>query len=95
MADALATLAAADPHSPWLVVAGATDVFVALHRRAHQGAAALDASPPRIAIGGVGPTVCRLTETERALAAGASVDDVVRAMHAEIEPIDEIGRAHV
>lgn len=52
--------------------------------------AALDGSRPRIALGGVAPTVRRLTATERALAAAASADDVVRAMHAEIEPIDDI-----
>ncbi|MEO5509030.1 MAG: xanthine dehydrogenase family protein subunit M [Longimicrobiales bacterium] len=45
---------------------------------------------PRIAVGSVAPTVVRLRQTETALAAGASDDDVVAAMMAEIKPIDDI-----
>ena len=52
--------------------------------------AAVRAPQPRIAIGSVAPTVLRLHETERMLAAGAGVDDVIRALHSEIAPIDDI-----
>lgn len=45
---------------------------------------------PRLGIGSVAPTVLRLRETEAAMAAGAAVDDIVRAMRSEIAPIDDI-----
>lgn len=45
---------------------------------------------PRIAIGSVAPTVIRATETEAALAAGASLEDAQRTLAAEITPIDDI-----
>jgi CO/xanthine dehydrogenase FAD-binding subunit len=45
---------------------------------------------PRIALGSVAPTVVRATQTEAALAAGASIEDAQRALAAEIAPIDDI-----
>jgi xanthine dehydrogenase small subunit len=49
---------------------------------------------PRIAIGSVAPTVAptvvRLRETERALAAGATADDAARIAGQEISPIDDL-----
>lgn len=45
---------------------------------------------PRLAFGSVAPTVVRVRETERALAAGASVDEAATLMAREIAPIDDI-----
>lgn len=45
---------------------------------------------PRIAFGSVAPTVVRASETERALAAGASIDDAAEILVKEIKPIDDI-----
>ncbi|MDB4886766.1 MAG: molybdopterin dehydrogenase FAD-binding protein [Gemmatimonadetes bacterium] len=53
-------------------------------------AAVRDGSSARIAVGSVAPTVVRLRETERALAASASLDDAMAALRAEIRPIDDI-----
>jgi CO/xanthine dehydrogenase FAD-binding subunit len=52
--------------------------------------AAVRAPAPRIALGSVGPTVVRLTRTESALAAGASLDDAIAALQSEIAPIDDL-----
>jgi CO/xanthine dehydrogenase FAD-binding subunit len=52
--------------------------------------AAVGGATPRIAVGSVAPTVVRLTETERALAAGASSEDIVSAVGRDIRPIDDI-----
>ena len=52
--------------------------------------AAVRAERPRIALGSVAPTVVRLPRTEAALEAGESIDDVVRALEAEIAPIDDV-----
>jgi CO/xanthine dehydrogenase FAD-binding subunit len=51
--------------------------------------AAVRADPPRIAVGSVAPTVMRLRETERALAAGASMEEARAALDREIAPIDD------
>jgi xanthine dehydrogenase small subunit len=45
---------------------------------------------PRIALGSVAPTVLRLPRTEALLAQGASIDDAVAALEAEIRPIDDV-----
>jgi xanthine dehydrogenase small subunit len=45
---------------------------------------------PRLAIGSVAPTVLRLTATERALAAGASVAEAQQTLLSEIAPIDDV-----
>jgi CO/xanthine dehydrogenase FAD-binding subunit len=45
---------------------------------------------PRIAIGSVAPTVVRLPRTERALAAGASMEAARAELEAEIAPIDDL-----
>ena len=52
--------------------------------------AGLRGSPPRIALGSVGPTVVRARATETALAAGASLDEAGRVLAGEIAPIDDI-----
>jgi len=52
--------------------------------------AAVRAPRPRIALGSVAPTVVRVTNTEAALAAGASLDEAERALLGEIQPIDDI-----
>jgi CO/xanthine dehydrogenase FAD-binding subunit len=52
--------------------------------------AAVRAPESRIAIGSVAPTVVRLSRTERALAAGASVEDARAELEAEITPIDDL-----
>jgi xanthine dehydrogenase small subunit len=52
--------------------------------------AAVRAERPRIALGSVAPTVLRLSRTEAALEAGESIDNVVRALEAEIAPIDDV-----
>jgi xanthine dehydrogenase small subunit len=45
---------------------------------------------PRIAFGSVAPTVVRARATERALAAGTHIEDVVRILEKEIAPIDDL-----
>lgn len=45
---------------------------------------------PRIAFGSVAATVVRVRDTERALAAGADIDDAVRILEREISPIDDL-----
>jgi xanthine dehydrogenase small subunit len=45
---------------------------------------------PRIAFGSVAATVVRARETERALAAGADVDDAIQILEREISPIDDL-----
>ena len=52
--------------------------------------AGVRSAPPRIAIGSVAPTVLRLRQTEQALADGASIDDAVRLLEQEIQPIDDV-----
>lgn len=52
--------------------------------------AAVKGPVPRIAFGSVGPTVLRVRETERALAAGTHIEDVVRILEREIAPIDDL-----
>jgi CO/xanthine dehydrogenase FAD-binding subunit len=52
--------------------------------------AAVRDGTPRIAVGSVAPTVIRLGATERALAAGASIDDAIAALRGEIHPIDDL-----
>ena len=46
--------------------------------------------PPRIALGSVAATVVRATDTERALADGADVEEAARVLGREIHPIDDI-----
>jgi CO/xanthine dehydrogenase FAD-binding subunit len=45
---------------------------------------------PRIAFGSVAPTVVRVPETERSLAAGATIDEAAGALSREIVPIDDL-----
>lgn len=45
---------------------------------------------PRVAFGSVAPTVVRAWKTERALAAGADLDEAVRVLEGEIAPIDDL-----
>jgi CO/xanthine dehydrogenase FAD-binding subunit len=45
---------------------------------------------PRVAIGSVAPTVLRLVRTEEAIARRAPIEEVQRAMLAEIAPIDDL-----
>lgn len=52
--------------------------------------AAVRAERPRIALGSVAATVVRLPRTEAALAAGASLDEAVQVLRAEINPIDDV-----
>jgi CO/xanthine dehydrogenase FAD-binding subunit len=52
--------------------------------------AAVRGPRPRIALGSVAATVVRLRGAEEALAAGAGVDDAVRRMAGDIEPIDDL-----
>jgi CO/xanthine dehydrogenase FAD-binding subunit len=52
--------------------------------------AGVRASAPRIAYGSVAATVVRVTETERKLAAGGSIDEAVAVLSREIKPIDDV-----
>ncbi len=52
--------------------------------------AAVRGAEPRVALGSVAPTVVRLGRTERALAAGAGIDQAVRALSEDIAPIDDL-----
>lgn len=52
--------------------------------------AAVRAPVPRIAFGSVAPTVVRVPETERALSAGASIDEAALVLAREIAPIDDL-----
>lgn len=52
--------------------------------------AAVRGSVPRVALGSVAPTVIRLPRTEEALAQGAELDDAVRVLQSEIQPIDDV-----
>ena len=50
--------------------------------------AAVRARVPRIAFGSVAPTVVRVPETERSLAAGGTIDDAARVLSREIAPVN-------
>ena len=52
--------------------------------------AAVRGPRPRIALGSVAPTVIRVSGVERALAAGATMDDSVRRLDEDISPIDDL-----
>ena len=52
--------------------------------------AAVRGPQPRIAFGSVAATVVRVSETERALAAGSHIEDAVRILEREITPIDDL-----
>ena len=52
--------------------------------------AAVRGPRPRIALGSVAPTVIRLAHVEGALAGGASLDDAVRLLDRDIQPIDDL-----
>lgn len=52
--------------------------------------AGVGGAAPRVALGSVSPTVVRLTRTEAAFAAGASIADAQRVMLEEIAPIDDV-----
>jgi xanthine dehydrogenase small subunit len=52
--------------------------------------AAVRDTKPRIAIGSVAATVVRAPKTEAALANGASIDEAMRVLGAEITPIDDV-----
>jgi xanthine dehydrogenase small subunit len=52
--------------------------------------AAVRADQPRVAIGSVAPVPLRLTRTEEALAAGATIAEARSILEAEISPVDDI-----
>ena len=52
--------------------------------------AAVRSSKPKIAFGSVAATVVRVPRTEHALASGASIDDALQVLGAEITPIDDV-----
>lgn len=52
--------------------------------------AAVRGPRPSIAFGSVAATVVRVRETERALAAGAHIEDAIRILEREITPIDDL-----
>ncbi len=52
--------------------------------------AAIRADRPRIALGSVAPTVIRATETEHALASGATLREAQEVLRKEIRPIDDV-----
>jgi xanthine dehydrogenase small subunit len=52
--------------------------------------AAVRAPVPKIAFGSVAATVVRVPKTEEALAAGKSIDDAIKVLQAEINPIDDV-----
>ena len=52
--------------------------------------AGVRARVPRIAFGSVAPTVVRVPETERSLAAGATIDEAALILSREITPIDDL-----
>lgn len=52
--------------------------------------AAVRGPRPRIALGSVAPTVIRLPRVERALSDGAGVEDAVRLLGDDIQPIDDL-----
>jgi xanthine dehydrogenase small subunit len=52
--------------------------------------AAVRGPSPRIAVGSIAATVVRLGATERSLAGGASIDDAMMALRAEVRPIDDL-----
>lgn len=45
---------------------------------------------PKLSFGSVGPTVVRVSKTEKALAAGGSIDEAVTILAQEITPIDDV-----
>lgn len=52
--------------------------------------AAVRGPRPRIALGSVAPTVIRLSRTEQALGAGASLEEAMRRLEEDISPIDDL-----
>ena len=52
--------------------------------------AGVRAPVPRMAFGSVAPTVMRVPETERCLAAGATIDEAALVLSREIVPIDDL-----
>jgi CO/xanthine dehydrogenase FAD-binding subunit len=52
--------------------------------------AAVRGARPRVALGSVAATVIRLPRTEQILAEGKPLDDAVRTLESEIQPIDDI-----
>jgi CO/xanthine dehydrogenase FAD-binding subunit len=52
--------------------------------------AAVRGPRPRIALGSVAPTVIRLPHIEEALAGGAAIEDAVRLLDQDIQPIDDV-----
>ena len=52
--------------------------------------AAVRDGTPRIAFGSVAPTVVRAHATERALGAGASIEEATKILATEIKPIDDL-----
>ncbi len=52
--------------------------------------AGVRAPRPRLALGSVAATVLRLPRTEDALGRGASMDEALQQLHAEIHPIDDL-----
>ncbi len=52
--------------------------------------AGIRAESPRIALGSVAATTVRVRKTEAALASGATIDEAVNVLEAEIAPIDDV-----
>jgi xanthine dehydrogenase small subunit len=52
--------------------------------------AGVRATPPRLAVGSVAPTVVRLPRVEEALAGGADIEEAVRRLGQDIRPIDDL-----
>ena len=52
--------------------------------------AAVRGPAPRIAVSSVAPTVIRLSRTERALAAGAGIEEAAAIAGSEIQPVDDL-----
>ena len=52
--------------------------------------AAVRSDSPKIAFGSVAATIVRVPETEKALAAGKSIDEAVEILGRELKPIDDV-----
>ncbi|HEV8356222.1 MAG TPA: xanthine dehydrogenase family protein subunit M [Gemmatimonadales bacterium] len=52
--------------------------------------AGVGGAAPRLAFGSIAPVVIRARATERALAAGAGIEEAVRILEGEIAPIDDL-----
>jgi xanthine dehydrogenase iron-sulfur cluster and FAD-binding subunit A len=52
--------------------------------------AGVRARAPRLSFGSVAATVVRVPRTEAVLAQGGTIDDAVRTLEQEIQPIDDV-----